>query len=64
MVDDTDPSIHYTGTGQGWFQDEGSRDGVGNFGATYNHTLHGTKSNGSFSFSFQGDFIFLGDPCS
>jgi hypothetical protein len=57
MVDDTDSSIHYTG--QGWFQDTGSRDGAGNFGPTYKHILHGTKSDGSFSFQFNGELILF-----
>ena len=57
IVDDADSSVQYTG--QGWFQDTGSRDGAGNFGPAYRHTLHGTKSDGSFSFPFHGEYILF-----
>jgi hypothetical protein len=52
VIDDSDPQIRYTG--EGWFQDNGSQDGVGNFGPAYNHTLHGTKSDGTLTYTFQG----------
>ena len=52
VVDDTDPLFHYTEPE--WFQDQGSQDNLGNFGPPFQHTLHGTNSNTSFSFSFQG----------
>ncbi|TFK31633.1 hypothetical protein BDQ12DRAFT_693806, partial [Crucibulum laeve] len=55
VVDDTDSSINYVG--DGWFQDHGSTDNSGNFGPTYQHTLHGTKSNASLSYSFSGSNI-------
>ena len=65
ILDDTSPSINYVGP---WFLDQGSLDATGNFGPAYNHTLHGIKANGSFSFSFHGvlllyvyarDFLFM-----
>ncbi|KDR73700.1 hypothetical protein GALMADRAFT_228152 [Galerina marginata CBS 339.88] len=51
VVDDTDPGIHYTGS---WFQDQGSQNGLGNFGVPFRSTLHGTTSDASFSYGFQG----------
>ena len=54
VIDDTHPSIVYS-TNPPWILDDtGTRDSVGNFGKTLNTTLHGTPSNGSFSFSFSG----------
>ncbi|KAG6812612.1 hypothetical protein H0H92_001831 [Tricholoma furcatifolium] len=56
VVDDSDSQIQYSG--EGWFADQGSENDVGNFGPTYENTLHGTKENGdSFSFSFSGSSI-------
>ncbi|KAG5638613.1 hypothetical protein H0H81_011503 [Sphagnurus paluster] len=55
VVDDTDSRILYSG--QGWFQDQGSEDNVGNFGPTYLRTSHGTKANGSASFAFEGTSV-------
>ncbi|KAG5638614.1 hypothetical protein H0H81_011504 [Sphagnurus paluster] len=55
VIDDTDSRIIYSG--QGWFQDQGSEDNVGNFGPTYLRTSHGTKANGSASFAFKGTSI-------
>jgi hypothetical protein len=58
VVDDSDPAIQYSGSG--WFRDNrGSLDGVGNFGPTYLHTVHGTNSSDSLSFSFHGGFHYL-----
>jgi hypothetical protein len=57
VVDDSDPLIQYSGSG--WFRDGGSMDGVGNFGPTFQHTLHGTNSSDSLSFSFHGVFHSL-----
>jgi hypothetical protein len=51
VIDDFNPLFQY---GTGWFRDEGSQDNLGNFGPPFQHTLHGTDSNSSFSFSFQG----------
>ncbi|KAJ3514206.1 hypothetical protein NLJ89_g2501 [Agrocybe chaxingu] len=52
VVDDTSPNINYAGT---WFQDRGSKDSLGTYGAPYQSTLHGTTTNGSsFSFAFNG----------
>ena len=50
-MDDVDSQIQYTGP---WFPDQGSQDSVGNFGPPYLSTMHGTKSNASLSFAFQG----------
>ncbi|GLB40813.1 hypothetical protein LshimejAT787_0900280 [Lyophyllum shimeji] len=55
IIDDTDSRISYSG--QGWFQDQGSQDGAGNFGPTYKRTSHGTNSDGSLSFTFEGTSI-------
>lgn len=52
-VDDTDSSIKYTGSG--WFQDQGSQNNAGNFGASYRSTLHGTQTNASLTFNFSGE---------
>ena len=57
VVDDSDPQIQYSGSG--WFRDSGSVDSVGNFGPTYQHSLHGTNSSSSFSFSFHGKFYIV-----
>jgi len=57
VLDDTDPSIQYTG--QGWFQDSGSQDGQGNFGGSYLRTRHGTKSNDSLALSFKGPSLVI-----
>ncbi|KAF9053163.1 hypothetical protein BJ165DRAFT_1523887 [Panaeolus papilionaceus] len=51
-VDDTNPLIQYAGP---WFLDgTGSQDKNGNFGPTYNKTLHGTIQDASLSFTFSG----------
>ncbi|KAF9458806.1 hypothetical protein BDZ94DRAFT_1300969 [Collybia nuda] len=55
VIDDTDPNIKYEG--EGWFQDNVSQDDLGNFGPTYEHTLHGTKANSSLTYTFQGTSI-------
>ncbi|KAG6826442.1 hypothetical protein H0H92_015769 [Tricholoma furcatifolium] len=47
VVDDSDSQLQYSG--QGWFADQGSEDNVGNYGPTYENTLHGTKENGDSS---------------
>jgi hypothetical protein len=55
VVDDTAPSIIYSGD---WSIDQGSLDSFGTAGATYNHTLHGTSSNGSTaSYQFSGEYL-------
>lgn len=55
VIDDTSSRIKYIG--RGWFEDQGSQDAAGNFGPTYLHTQHGTNSNNSFAFSFNGTSI-------
>jgi hypothetical protein len=55
VIDDTDREVQYTG--EGWFQDNGGMDGVGNFGPTYKRTQHGTIASGSVSYTFQGEQI-------
>ncbi|KAF8797652.1 hypothetical protein BYT27DRAFT_7265536 [Phlegmacium glaucopus] len=58
IVDDVDSEIQYTGP---WFRDEGSLDDSLLNGPTYLGTLHGTKSNASLSFTFNGtQFKVLG----
>ncbi|KAF9458825.1 hypothetical protein BDZ94DRAFT_1269754 [Collybia nuda] len=58
ILDDTYEKIQYTG--QGWFLDDtGSNDGVGSYGPTYLHTLHGTNSNGNLTFNFEGISIVV-----
>ena len=52
IIDDVDPSIQYTGP---WYPDQGSRDSVGNFGPSYQSTLHGVNSNASLSYAFNGE---------
>ena len=56
IVDDVDSQIQYTGP---WFADQGSEDSVGNFGPPYLSTMHGTNSNASLSFAFNGEHHFL-----
>jgi len=51
FVDDLDRRITYTGP---WFADRGSRDTVGNYGAPYAGTLHGTQESASLSMTFTG----------
>jgi hypothetical protein len=52
VLDDTDPSIKYSGSS--WFLDQSGVHDAGNFGPTYMHTLHGTTTNGQISFDFRG----------
>lgn len=55
-VDDTNPLIQYAGP---WFLDgTGSQDKNGNFGPTYNKTLHGTIQDASLSFTFSGESLW------
>ncbi|KAH9484880.1 hypothetical protein JR316_0001782 [Psilocybe cubensis] len=56
IVDDTDTdSIKYTGP---WFASKSSQfDYIGSFGKPFGGTLHGTKSNASFSFTFSGTSV-------
>ncbi|KAF8162745.1 hypothetical protein B0H34DRAFT_692785 [Crassisporium funariophilum] len=56
VVDDTNTQITYDGL---WFPDTGSLDSVGNDGAPYLSTLHGTKPNASLSFTFEGTSVAL-----
>jgi len=58
VVDDTDPTIEYTGP---WFQDTGSQDNVGNFGPAYLSSLHGTNQSASLSFAFNGKLHIIYD---
>ncbi|KAF5372359.1 hypothetical protein D9615_009234 [Tricholomella constricta] len=55
VIDDTDSRIRYSG--QGWFQDQGNQDNIGNYGPTYKRTSHGTKGNDILSLTFQGTSI-------
>ncbi|PPQ75095.1 hypothetical protein CVT26_011907 [Gymnopilus dilepis] len=56
LVDDTDSGIQYSGS---WFQDQGSQNGLGNFGPPYQGTLHGINGDGSFSYQFQGTRVLI-----
>ncbi|KAF8912159.1 hypothetical protein CPB84DRAFT_1820827 [Gymnopilus junonius] len=56
LVDDTDSGIQYIGS---WFADTGTLDNMGNFGPPYKSTLHGIKSDGSFSYNFQGTQVVI-----
>ena len=52
IVDDTDEAIAYKGP---WTATNGmSYNSQGNFGKTYNNTLHGMSSTGSLAFAFKG----------
>ncbi|KAF4616094.1 hypothetical protein D9613_011397 [Agrocybe pediades] len=51
VVDDSDASIQYVGP---WFEDAGSKDSIGNFGQAYLSTSHGTNSDASLVFAFNG----------
>ncbi|KAF9458804.1 hypothetical protein BDZ94DRAFT_1123479, partial [Collybia nuda] len=55
VIDDSDHAIRYSGVG--WFQDNGSQDGIGNFGPTYLRTLHGTNVNGGLAYTFNGTSV-------
>ena len=59
IVDDVDPNIQYTGP---WYPDQGSRDSAGNFGPSYQSTLHGVNSNASLSYAFNGEHTLLSSP--
>ncbi|PPR02066.1 hypothetical protein CVT24_011165 [Panaeolus cyanescens] len=55
VVDDTSHLIHYEGS---WFVDTtGSQDSKGNYGPVINKTLHGTVTNASISFAYNGTGI-------
>ncbi|KAF8166381.1 hypothetical protein BJ912DRAFT_863161 [Pholiota molesta] len=56
MVDDTDPSIEYAGD---WFADTGNLDSSGDWGPPYLSTVHGTRTQGSFSYDFSGSALTL-----
>ncbi|KAF8912163.1 hypothetical protein CPB84DRAFT_1841850 [Gymnopilus junonius] len=56
FVDDTDSGIQYIGS---WFADTGTQNNLGNFGPPYKSTLHGIKSDGSFSYNFQGTQVVI-----
>lgn len=54
IVDDADSRIQYSNSA--WFLDQsGSLDTIGNFGPSYEKTLHGTNIGSSFSFHFTGE---------
>ena len=52
IVDDTNPSIQYTGP---WYLSQGNLENVGNLGPPYQSTLHGVNSNASLSYAFNGE---------
>ncbi|KAF5345414.1 hypothetical protein D9756_010994 [Leucocoprinus leucothites] len=55
VIDDADPGLDYSGT---WFLDStGSHDNLGSYGPPYLETLHGTRTDGSVSFQFQGTAV-------
>ena len=51
VIDDTDPSIQYSGP---WFEANNSEIGTGYLGSPFQKTLHGVIVNASFSFNFNG----------
>lgn len=55
VLDDTDPSISYSGSGWQTTTGDATR-GFGNMGFAYNGTLHQVSAAGaSFSFQFDGE---------
>ena len=51
LVDDTDPSIQYSGP---WFEVQHTEGNLGDFGPPFENTLHGVNVNATFSYSFSG----------
>ncbi|KAF8956126.1 hypothetical protein BDZ97DRAFT_205531 [Flammula alnicola] len=56
VVDDADSGIFYNGA---WFADRGTLDNLGNFGAPYLSTLHGTNSTASLTYAFTGTRVLI-----
>lgn len=56
VVDDSDEQIRYFGSG--WVHEPpASYDTQGNFGPTYEHTIHSTTASASLTFSFKGTSV-------
>jgi hypothetical protein len=51
IIDDTDPSIQYSGP---WFEIENTHIDTGDNGPPFNNTLHGVNVTANFSFPFNG----------
>ena len=50
-IDDTDPSIQYSGP---WFEVNNTQINTGLMGPPFQNTLHGVNVTASFSFNFSG----------
>jgi len=57
VIDDTHPSIRFSSK-PSWFEQSDLKDNTGNSGKVLNSTLHGTDTNGSFSFPFSGMLFY------
>ena len=51
MIDDTDPSIQYSGP---WFEVNNTQIETGTNGPPFQNTLHGVNVTAKFSFQFSG----------
>ena len=51
LIDDTSPSIQYSGP---WFEVENTQISTGTFGPPFQNTLHGVNATANFSFPFSG----------
>ncbi|KDR68490.1 hypothetical protein GALMADRAFT_160877 [Galerina marginata CBS 339.88] len=54
VVDDTDPTIQYTGA---WFPAKGNLDNLGDNGPPFQGTSHGVNTNASLAFTFSGSRV-------
>lgn len=62
VIDDTSSLIRYVGP---WITANGQNyDTQGNFGATFNNSLHGTTGVANFSFSFSGSQVYVSGTIS
>ena len=57
VVDDTDPSIRYSGAFS--LDSTGLLDNQGFGGPAFNRTITGTTTNGTLSYNFKGEIFFL-----
>jgi hypothetical protein len=54
VIDDTDPSIQYSGPTGTWFEADNTQMDTGIFGKPFLNTLHGVNVTASLSFNFSG----------